>query len=70
MGRLPRRKVDGKWTSTSAATAREYAGFLKMKDYIWRRQNTVAQYIATQSLLDLHEGSERVPGALVGVQWW
>ena len=30
----------------------------------------VTQYIATQSLLDLCEGSERAPGAWVGMQWW
>ena len=30
-----------------------------MEDYIRRLQNTVAQYIATRSLLDLCEGSEK-----------
>ena len=30
----------------------------------------VAQYIATQSLLELCEGSERAPGARVRMQWW
>ena len=30
MGRLSRRKPDGKWTYTSAETAREKAGFLTM----------------------------------------
>ena len=44
------------------ATAREEAGFLTMEEYIRRRQDTVTQYIATQSLLDLCEGSERAPG--------
>ena len=29
-----------------------------------------AQYIAMRSLLDLCEGSERAPGARVGMQWW
>ena len=28
------------------------------------------QYIATRSLLDLCEGTERVPGAQVGLRWW
>ena len=41
-----------------------------MEDYIRRWHNTVAQYIATRSLLDLCERSERDPGAQVRVQWW
>ena len=52
---------------TSVATSREEAGFLTMEDYIRRRQNTVAQYIAIRSLLDLCEGSERAPGVRVGM---
>ena len=45
-GWLLRRKPNRKWTYTLAAMAREEAGFLEMDDYIWRRQNTAAQYIA------------------------
>ena len=30
----------------------------------------VTQYIATRSLLDLCEGSERAPGAQVSMRWW
>ena len=41
-----------------------------MEEYIRRRHNMSAQYIATQSLLDLCEGSERAPGARVGMWWW
>ena len=35
---------------------------------IWRRQNAVPQYIATQLLLDLCKGTERTPGAWVGMR--
>ena len=45
-------------------------GFLTMEEYIRRRQKTVAQYIATRSLLDLCEGLERAPGVRVGMWWW
>ena len=45
-------------------------GLLTMEEYASRRQNTVAQYIATRSLLDLCEGLERAPGARVGMWWW
>ena len=41
-----------------------------MEDYIRRRQNTVAQYISTRSLLDLCEGSESASGVQLGIQWW
>ena len=47
MGRLPCRRSDGKWDYTSAATATSEADFGVMEEYICRRENTVAQYIAT-----------------------
>ena len=40
-----------------------------MEEYVRQRQNTVAQYIATRSLLDLCEESERDPGARVRIRW-
>ena len=41
-----------------------------MEEYSRRRHNTFTQYIATRSLLDLCEGSERYPGVRVGMRWW
>ena len=41
-----------------------------MEQYIMQWQNTVAQYIATRSLLYMCEGSERTLGARVGMRWW
>ena len=41
-----------------------------MDQYMRRRQNTVAHYIDTQSLLELCEGSERATGSRVGMRWW
>ena len=61
-GQLPQRAMDGTWKYTSTAAAREAAGFLTMEEYVRRRQNMVAQYIAIQSLLDLYEGSDRDTG--------
>ena len=43
---------------------------MMMEEYFRRLQNTVAQYIATRSLLDLCEGSEWEPGAWMGMWWW
>ena len=70
MVRLPRRTPDRKWIYTSAATAQEEAGIFAMEEYIRRCQNTVAQYIAAISLLDLCERSDRAPGARVVISWW
>ena len=56
-GQILRRKPDGKWEYTSAATEMEEAGLLTMEDYIRRCHNMVAHYIATRSLLDLCGGS-------------
>ena len=68
-GRLPRRIPDRKWRYKLVEAAKEEAVFLMMEEYIRQRKNTVAHYIATQSLLDLCEGSERAPGAQVGMRW-
>ena len=46
------------------------AGFEGIGTYITRRQNMVAQYIATQPILDLCEQSTRRPGARVSWRWW
>ena len=41
-----------------------------MGEYIQRRQNTVGQYIATQSLLELCEATQSRPRAHVGMRQW
>ena len=50
--------------------ARAEAGLYTMETYIWQRQNTAAQYIATQSLLDLCDATERKQGSWVWICWW
>ena len=56
-GRKTRRKVKGRWEYPPLAAAMEEAGFEEIELYITRRQNTVAQYIATQPIMDLCEQS-------------
>ena len=46
------------------------AGLTDVQTSINRRQNTVAQYIATQPLLDLCEGATQREGARVTLRWW
>ena len=46
------------------------SGFEGIGTYITRRHNKVAQYIATQPILDLCDQSSRRPGAWVSQRWW
>ena len=41
-----------------------------METYILRRQNTIAQYIATWKILELCLVAERRSGAQVMIRWW
>ena len=46
------------------------AGIVWIRTSILRRQNTVAQFIATRPILDLCEKANRRPGARVARRWW
>ena len=46
------------------------AGFRGIGTYIKRRQNTAAQYIATQPIMYLCERSARRLGPRVSWRWW
>ena len=66
--RLPRLQEARKWEYASTEAARADAAFEAMEEYIWKNQNKVTYYIATQSLLDLCEVTERTQGARVGIR--
>ena len=68
-GRLPRRRLDGRWEYTSAESAIEEAVFKPMETYIQQRKNTDAQYIATQPILGLCEVTDRKQEGQVGMRW-
>ena len=46
------------------------AGFEGIRKAVTRRQNTVAQYIATHPILDLCERSTQREGVRVSWRWW
>ena len=48
----------------------EESGLKGIRKYITMRQNAVAQYIATRTILDLFERSARRPGARMSRQSW
>ena len=69
-GRQPRRGRDGQWFYPSLAGAMKEVMIVWIRTSILRRQNMVAQYIATRPILDLCKGAVRRPGARVPWRWW
>ena len=67
---MPRRGRDGKWLYLPLTGATKEAGIVRARTLILRRQNTVAQFIATQPILELCEVAERQGGTRVPQLWW
>ena len=67
MGRLSWRRSDGRWEYNLEEAKRAEAGFDLTGTYIWRRQNTIAQYIVTQPILYLCKAAESNQGEWVGM---
>ena len=56
-GRMPRRGRDGKWKYLPLVGAIKDAGIVRVRTSVLRRQNTVAQFVATRPILALCEGT-------------
>ena len=69
-GQQPRRGNDGKWFYPSLAGSLKEAGVVRVRTSILRRQNTVAQFIATRPIMGLCEVAERRRGTRVPQRWW
>ena len=69
-GRQPSRGRYGRWFYPALAGALKEAGVVRIRTPILRRQNTVAQFIATQPIMGLCEVTERRPGTRVPRIWW
>ena len=69
-GRQPRRGRDGEWFYPSLAGALQEAGVVRARISVLRRQNMVAQFIATRPILGLCEVAERRRGTRVPQRWW
>ena len=69
-GRIPRRGRDGKWIYLPLAGATKEAGIVRVRTSILRRQNMVAQFIATRPILGLYEVAERQGGTRVPQRLW
>ena len=70
IGRQPRRDRDGRWFYPSLAGEMKEVGIVRIWTSILRRQNTVAQFIATRTILGLCKVAVRRPGAWVPRRWW
>ena len=70
VGRQPHRGRDREWFYPSLAGALKEAGVVRARTSVLRRQNTVAQFIATQPILGLCEVAERRQGTRVPQRWW
>ena len=69
-GRHPRRRKDRIWVYPPLAGIMKETGMVGIRTSILRRQNTVAQLIATRPILDLCKQATRRPGAQVSRRWW
>ena len=69
-GRQPRQRRDRKWFYPYLAEALKEVGVVRVRTSILRRQNTVAQFIATRPILGLCEVAERRQGTRVPRIWW
>ena len=69
-GRKPQRGRDGRWFYPSLAGALKEASVVRNRTLILRKQNTVAQFIATRPILGLCEVTERRPGTRVPRRLW
>ena len=63
-------KPDGSWEYPPLTEALGKAGFEGIRKLVTRRQNMVAQYIATRTIPDLCKRATQRPGARLSCQWW
>ena len=69
-GQMPRRGRDVKWVYPPLAGVLKEAGVARARTSVLRRQNTVAQFIATRPILGLCEVAERRQRTRVPQRWW
>ena len=69
-GRQPRRGQNRIWIYPPLAGIMKETGMVGIRTSIIRRQNTVAQFIATRPILDLCKQATRRPGTRVPRRWW
>ena len=69
-GRQPRRERDGLGFHPYLVGMMKEAGIVRIRTSIFRRQNTVTQFISTRPILGLCEVTVRWPETRVPRRWW
>ena len=64
------RLVEEEWHYPPIEEALEASGLYTMLEYIERRQNTIAEYVATRPIYHACTGSTRHPGSSRRTMWW
>jgi hypothetical protein len=60
----------GEWIYPPIDKVLEEVGLYSIEDYVQKRQNTVANYVATQPIFDLCLEAERQSGSTSSRRWW
>ena len=69
-GRQTQKGQDRGWVYPPPEDAMEDAGLQKVDTYVSCRQNTLDEYIATMTIIDLCLVAKQRPGPRVTMQWW
>ena len=48
----------------------EVSGMYPIKEYVQRRQATIAAHIANRPIYELYTGVENIPGSSRFMRWW
>ena len=64
------RVEDGEWEFPPVADAMEAAWIWPIKEYIQRRQVTIAAQMACRTIYELCTGAEWMPGYSWMMRWW
>ena len=70
MGRQHQRSKGGGWVYSPLPEAMAEARLQELETYIFRLQNTVAQFIDTRPIMELFLAAEKCLGSQVTKQWW
>ena len=68
--RQPKIWEEGVWEYPHLAAAIEEEVFEDIEDYLIKRQNTVAQHIVMQTIMDLCKNTVHMPGSWLAQRWW
>ena len=66
----PKRHPDGSWTYPASEDVLKECGLQPMAEYVPKRRNSIAEYVATQPLLQTCGEREPLQGTPHRLWWW